>query len=562
MNFFLKIVAGILVVGCVTAHNTAAERRGDRPAPARGEERADAITHYIAGEIYRTRGDFRSWVSELEEAAGRDRGALDLQLRLVGAYRLFKQHDKAIDLAERTLENHPDAIPAYVWLGRLYYENDELDRSMETFEKAVAIDPSSGLALEALAKLKEQINDLVSEVELYEKLVVVAPDSAEVHRELGASLYELGAYAEARDAYLRALELDPEATRTHYLLGVTYLELADYDEAIHQFENFLSEMPDHPQGQVNLAVCFARKQNFARAGTVLDGVIESAGVEPQHHLYRMYLLLRESGTPDASLAIAPSSAPIFGSLLKALVRKRAGEPYDRIVNSLDAVDGDLDLETTQYLNNLIMMFGDTAGEHLAEEFEALRKDGYSSRALDTFLGRTYMSIDQPERAETVLTSILDTFGEDKWTHYYLASVMEEQERPNQAARHLRAALELDPDDPDIMNFLGYLYAEEDMQLDEAETLLNQALEIDPDNGFYLDSLGWVYYRKGQAERAVDYIERAILNMSQDDAILRDHLGDAYALQGDIARALEEWRRAQRLDPELEGVAEKIRAHSE
>ncbi|MCL4692614.1 MAG: tetratricopeptide repeat protein, partial [Candidatus Hydrogenedentes bacterium] len=72
-------------------------------------------------------------------------------------------------------------------------------------------------------------------------------------------------------------------------------------------------------------------------------------------------------------------------------------------------------------------------------------------------------------------------------------------------------------------------------------------------------LGWVYYRKGKADLAIEYIRRAIQAMERDDAILRDHLGDAYMLKGEKEKAIGEWERARRLDPELEGVQEKIDA---
>ena len=115
---------------------------------------------------------------------------------------------------------------------------------------------------------------------------------------------------------------------------------------------------------------------------------------------------------------------------------------------------------------------------------------------------------------------------------------------------------------DVINFLGYYIADKNMKLDEAEDLVERALELDPENGYYLDSLGWVYYRQGNGEDAVDYIERALLNMPSDDAILRDHLGDAYLMVGDSDRAVQQWRRARRLDPELEGVVEKINQYTE
>src|SRR5690606_3703990 len=103
----------------------------------------------------------------------------------------------------------------------------------------------------------------------------------------------------------------------------------------------------------------------------------------------------------------------------------------------------------------------------------------------------------------------------------------DQDRWQDAERHLRAILEIDPNDHNALNFLGYLWADKDVNLDEARVLVERALELDPENPYYLDSLGWVYYRQGDGEKAVEYIRRALVNMTTDDAVLRDHLGDAY-----------------------------------
>lgn len=561
MNCLLKMTTAVALVGCATMTSTSAERAADKPAA--GEDRADALSHYLTSEIYRYRGDYRKWLHSLEEAAAMDPASVELQLRLIGAYSLFKNYDQAIQVAESTLATYPDDVTLYIWLGRLQYETGEIDESIATFERALEVDPSSTRALEALAELREQTNDLVAEVEMYEKLVHVAPDSPQLRYQYGNSLFQLGEEEAARDALLKAIEIDPKFDPARYLLGVVYLDLNELDLAIEQFREFLVRAPDHAAARTNLAVTLARKGEYETAQRELANVIESADVEPRHHLYRMYLMLRQGGKPDASDAIAPSSAPIFGSLLMAMVRKEAGEPYERLLSGLDVIEGDLDAESSSYLNNLLAMFGpDDAGAFLEERFSELVEDGYRTKALETFRARALMSRELVAEAKPMLEGILERYGEDKWTHYYLANANEQLDQPADVEYHLRQCLEIDPDDPDVLNFLGYYLADENMKLEEAEELVERALELDPENGYYLDSLGWVYYRQGKGEEAVEYIERAIRNMPSDDAILRDHLGDAYLMVGDSKRAVREWRRAHRLDPELEGVIEKINRYTE
>src|SRR5690606_16427821 len=222
---------------------------------------------------------------------------------------------------------------------------------------------------------------------------------------------------------------------------------------------------------------------------------------------------------------------------------------------------DVDIEGTEYANEILLLFGvDDARAFLEREMTALIDEGLASQTLEALLARVYLTTKQHKKAEEVLLGIVDRYEPDKWTYYYLALAYEELDDFDKLEQALKASLEIDPNDPDVLNYLGYSYADHNVKLDEAMELLQRALSIDPENGYYLDSLGWVYYRKNNADQAIFLIRKAIQAMSTDDAILRDHLGDAYLLRGDVKKALGEWRRALRLDPDAEGIQEKIDAH--
>jgi tetratricopeptide (TPR) repeat protein len=127
--------------------------------------------------------------------------------------------------------------------------------------------------------------------------------------------------------------------------------------------------------------------------------------------------------------------------------------------------------------------------------------------------------------------------------------------------HLKRSIELNPDHADALNFLGYTYAEQGMNLDEALDLVKRAVELKPDNGYITDSLGWVYYRKGLYHEAIIQLERAA-SLVKEDPVILDHLGDAYFAASSKEKALEAWRQAlqlQKLESGLRArIEEKIR----
>ncbi|MDD5496300.1 MAG: tetratricopeptide repeat protein, partial [Candidatus Omnitrophica bacterium] len=125
-----------------------------------------------------------------------------------------------------------------------------------------------------------------------------------------------------------------------------------------------------------------------------------------------------------------------------------------------------------------------------------------------------------------------------------------------AIKEFREAIKLDPKFADAYNYLGYMFAEEGVNLDEAVSLIKKALEYDPANGAYLDSLGWAYFRKGMTDEALVEMEKSV-KIEPDDATIRDHMGDVYFKKGLVDKARLEWQRSLDLDPDQENVKEKL-----
>jgi tetratricopeptide (TPR) repeat protein len=140
--------------------------------------------------------------------------------------------------------------------------------------------------------------------------------------------------------------------------------------------------------------------------------------------------------------------------------------------------------------------------------------------------------------------------------YLLSNVYVDAKQIDKAAKMLQELLDKKPNDPGYNNDLGYIWADHDMNLDEAEKLIRKALELDekrrkaqnlpPEenraNGAYLDSLGWVLYKKKQYKEAEKYLLQAVEDKNAQHIEIYDHLGDVYISLGDRDKALEAWRK--------------------
>lgn len=189
------------------------------------------------------------------------------------------------------------------------------------------------------------------------------------------------------------------------------------------------------------------------------------------------------------------------------------------------------------LMNLARTHGHLAVVHstLGDVYRGERKFAEATKAYDVALDRT------PEDV---------TRG--KWFLYYARAITyERRDMWPEAEADFRRALELEPEQPQVLNYLGYSLVEKQTKLDEALNMIERAVAARPDSGYIVDSLGWVLYRLGRYEEAVGHMERAV-ELMPVDPVVTDHLGDVYWAVGREREAEFQWHRALSfIDPEDE-----------
>jgi Flp pilus assembly protein TadD len=142
-----------------------------------------------------------------------------------------------------------------------------------------------------------------------------------------------------------------------------------------------------------------------------------------------------------------------------------------------------------------------------------------------------------------------------WRLLYMRAVdLEESNHWVDAERDLQAALKQRPDEPELLNFLGYSWIDRGVRLPEAMAMVQKAVSLQPQSGAMIDSLGWGYYRLGNYPAAVEKLEAAIV-LEPGDPDVNDHLGDAYWRVGRKIEADFQWRRVLSLDPTAKLKAE-------
>lgn len=189
--------------------------------------------------------------------------------------------------------------------------------------------------------------------------------------------------------------------------------------------------------------------------------------------------------------------------------------------------------------------------------QALSEERPDLASVQAAYGDLLRRAEQFEEAIVAYSAVLDLVDADLpryWFIHYARAISHHQlDDWDPAEADFRRALELNPEQPNVLNYLGYSLVEQRRSFDEALGMIQRAVAARPESGYIVDSLGWVYYRLGRFDEAVTPMERAV-ELEPNDPIINDHLGDVYWVTGRYREAEFQWHRALSFNPDEEEAA--------
>jgi len=388
---------------------------------------------------------------------------------------------------------------------------------------------------------------------------LAGPDWYGIFKDLHAGMiYEFaGNQKDAGKRYENAYRLDATALRVVEAYGSWVSRNRSPKEALTIFETFDKQLPRHPliveamdklKAGEKLPALIANAQAGAAEG--LYGLGASLGRRGGEDLGLVYLQLALYLAPTHPLALL-SLADLYEALkkpalaIKVYERVPASSPLHRnaaiqMASDLDAMDRSD--EAQKHLDVLVK-------EH-PDDLEAIMALGNVLRGRKKFA----------ECADVYTKGINTIANPEKgnWVIFYFRGICYERSKSwPKAEADLKKALELYPDQPQVMNYLGYSWIDQGTNLDQGMEMIKRAVQQRPDDGYIVDSLGWAYFKLGNYEEAVKQLERAV-ELKPEDPTINDHLGDAYWRIGRTLEANFQWAHARDLKPDPEELT-KIEA---
>jgi tetratricopeptide (TPR) repeat protein len=271
--------------------------------------------------------------------------------------------------------------------------------------------------------------------------------------------------------------------------------------------------------------------------------LNRGGGEPFVRLYLQY-----------ALALKPDSDAALVQLAAVAEQLKDGEGAIALYRRIPASSPLKELSDLQLgLNLADLNRHDEAIAHLKAFVDAHPDDMRAYLAL----GGVYGSKEDFRSAANLYdkaVAMLKTPTNANWNIYYQRGIAYERlkEWPK-AEPNFRKALELFPDQPQVLNYLGYSWVDMNMNLKEGLAMIQKAVDLRPSDGYIVDSLGWAYFRMGRFDDAVREMERAV-SLKPEDPVLNDHLGDAYWRVGRKLEATFQWNQARDLKPDPDVLA--------
>jgi tetratricopeptide (TPR) repeat protein len=325
-----------------------------------------------------------------------------------------------------------------------------------------------------------------------------------------------------------------------------------HDEAIRAYEAFDQILPRHPIVTAALA--------DLRAGKPLEPLIRTADQGAAEVLYGLGAVGGRQGDELAAivylrLSLYLSTKNGLATITLADIFERLKQ-YEQASEVYDSVAEDSPLRVNADIQTALLL--ETLGktEEAQKRLQDIVNDKPKNEEALTALGNLQRSRKQFAEAAATYTKALELSTKPEkslWSLYYYRGIAYERQKAwPKAEADFKKALELFPDQPLVLNYLGYSWVDQGINLDEAFKMLRRAVELRPTDGYVVDSLGWGHYKLGQYDQAVKELERAI-ELKSSDPVINDHLGDAYWRIGRKLEAHFQWNHARDLKPEPEDL---------
>jgi tetratricopeptide (TPR) repeat protein len=470
------------------------------------------------------------------------------------------EFEEAMRLGERVLQADKNERVARLVLGVRGIKQKQYSQARQQLAQSIRgqVTDLAGTLLSAWTQASA--TEYKAAIDAIDKLT--GPDWYGFFKELHAGfiLDQAGQKKDAARRYERAYKMAPSDVRVVQAYGSYLSRQGNKDEALKVFKAFDEQLPRHP--------LITEALNDINAGKRLPPLIDSQQAGAAEALYGLGSLVVRRGGEDLGLiylqlAIYLAPAHPMALLSLADLYETVKKP-EFAIKTYDRVPATSPMQRFAQTQRALGLDSLDRTEEAKAGLEKLIAESPSDLDPIRALGDILRSRKQFAECADAYSKGLDAVSKPEplnWVLYYYRGICFERSKQwPKAEADMQKALQLLPDQPLVLNYLGYSWVDQGVHLDEGMRMIRRAVEQRADDGYIVDSLGWAYYRIGNYEEAVKHLERAV-ELKPEDPTINDHLGDVYWKIGREIEARFQWAHARDLKPEdeeLPKIEEKLK----
>ena len=536
----------------------------DEPEPeivTKTNDMACAYFYFLWGKTAENNHRFEEALEAYQKALLCDEESEYVRRKLAVLLIKMNLKENAAKLLEQVISNNPQDTENIILLAKVY-------TSMGRYDDAVAI-------YQDLLKIKEDHDTLLM---------------------LGTLYAQNKEYDKAQKILNRLIGLEGDSYMAHYYLARLYLELQHYDKAAASYEKAL-ELNWFERVAYEVAEFYENRQEYKKAIPVYSRIIEEGGSVDmaKTRLVNLYLAIEENDKALELLrelrTILPESDNVDMTISRILLSQKK---YDEAIMILeDVLQTNPELTVVRYLLGMAYYKNDdnnraeqqlqnipdesslyedsiflrvrilSENDNYAGAIELLKEQiGNAATRKPSFyilLASLYREEEALEQGKGIYEQALRLYPEDADILYNYGIFLEKTGKSEDAMVKMQAVIALDPDNSAALNYVGYTWADKNINFDKALEYIKKAIELMPDDGYIRDSLGWIYFKMGDVKQAIVELEKAS-EMVEDDPVIKEHLGDVYLQANQLEKALAAYETSYEQYEEEEkkkNIADKI-----
>ncbi len=492
-----------------------------------------------------------------------------------------KHYQEAEEAFEKAVICDPDSRYLYRRLPILLLKMGKTQDASKWLRQSIKKFPEDTEDRILLARLAIRNNELEKAIQLYKEVLPLTPDDETILLRIGFLQLEQNKFIDAENSFNDALSLNPQSLYAHLYLARLATKMNQPDRAAKYYQKALAQ-----NWTVDLAIevseYYTLQKKYKKAETLYRSILEKYPQERNAGLGLVNVLLLQDKTKDAFTVLQemrqnsndPSEIDIItarlylrnnnleqaATVLKPLVLEDnldeaiymlAVIRYQQqdIINAqtlLEKIESQSEFfEDAISLRVRIFIEGKQFTEATTLLQKTIKDHERPSPALYTLLASLYMEQGLFQDGYSTLDTALSVHPRSTKILFEYGLLLEKENKREAAIQWMQKILELDPDHADALNYIGYTWADLDINLEQALLYIQKAVALKPQNGYIRDSLGWVHYRMGEFDKARKEINEA-LKMEPDDPYIYEHLGDIYKKLGKKKEAKQAYQKAQEL----------------